>query len=152
MNFRPMLPQDVDRLVIHCSATRESQDIGAADIDRWHRQRGYLKIGYHYVIRRDGTLEQGRGENEPGAHARGWNHRSIGICLVGGVMPNGKTPEDNFTVAQWETLHTLLRSLRMRYPQADIVGHRDLPGVAKECPCFDVATWCDTHGIDPQGE
>jgi N-acetylmuramoyl-L-alanine amidase len=151
MNYKPMPPADVDHIVIHCSATRESQDIGAADIDRWHRQRGFLKIGYHYVIRRNGDVEVGRPLDEPGAHARGWNHRSIGICLAGGVMPNGRTPEDNFTVAQWDALDRTLKYLRYKFPQADIVGHRDLPGVNKACPSFDVAEWCATHGIDPRG-
>ena len=151
MNFRPF-GDKVDHIVIHCSATRESQDIGAKEIDLWHRQRGFLKIGYHFVIRRDGTVEHGRSIDEPGAHARGWNHRSIGICLVGGVMPNGRTPEDNFTVAQWASLKDLLGGLRLNWPHADIVGHRDLPGVQKECPCFDVEQWCETHGIDPAGQ
>jgi N-acetylmuramoyl-L-alanine amidase len=150
MNFKPL--RDVDLLVVHCSATRESQDIGVEDIRRWHKQRGFLDVGYHYVIRRDGTRETGRPESVPGAHARGWNHRSIGICLAGGVMPNGKTPEDNFTVAQWDELKALLLELRTRYPGADIVGHGDLPGVNKACPSFDVAAWCDTHGLDPQGK
>lgn len=150
MNFNEL--RSPDHIVIHCSATRESQDIGAADIDRWHRQRGYLKIGYHFVIRRNGGVEKGRALNEPGAHARGWNHRSIGICLAGGVAPNGKTPEDNFTVAQWDALKQLLGELRALYPDTDIVGHRDLPGVAKACPCFDVGTWCEINGIDPRGE
>jgi N-acetylmuramoyl-L-alanine amidase len=143
--------RDVDLLVVHCSATRESQDIGVEDIRRWHKQRGFLDVGYHYVIRRDGTRETGRPEAVPGAHARGWNHRSIGICLAGGVMPNGTTPEDNFTVAQWDELKALLLELRTRYPDADIVGHGDLPGVNKACPSFNVERWCDLHGIDPQG-
>lgn len=150
MNFKPL--RGVDHLVVHCSATRESQDIGAAEIDRWHKQRGFIRIGYHFVIRRDGTIEKGREISEPGAHARGWNHRSIGICLVGGLKPDGKTPEDNFTVEQWDSLAEVLRDLRVVFPNTDIVGHRDLPGVAKACPCFDVAQWCrNVAGIDPEG-
>lgn len=138
-------------IVVHCSATPENMDIGAKEIDQWHRQRGYLKIGYHYVIRRNGERETGRPEAEPGAHARGWNHRSIGVCLVGGTLFDKKTPDDNFTVDQWDELKALLLELRTRYPGADIVGHGDLPGVNKACPSFDVERWCEVHGIDPKG-
>lgn len=131
----------VDYLVVHCAATRASMDIGAAEIKAWHRKQGWLDIGYHHVIRRNGAVEPGRPEDRPGAHARGFNHVSIGICLAGGVGEDGKTPENNFTDAQFAALRQLLNDLIQRYPHAKIVGHRDLPNVNKACPSFDVKEW-----------
>jgi hypothetical protein len=80
-----MNPRKIERIVVHTAATPEGRDIGAQEIDRWHRQRGWRMIGYHYVIRLDGTVEEGRDETIPGAHARGYNRTSIGICLIGGM-------------------------------------------------------------------
>lgn len=130
----------VDYLVVHCSATNTKQDIGKEDIDKWHRKRKMLGIGYHYVIRRDGVLEEGREHTLMGAHVRGHNENSIGICLVGGVDEKGK-PEQNYEAAQYETLKSLLKYLKFQHPDAIIQGHRDFPGVAKACPCFDVKEW-----------
>ena len=104
-----MARQETKYIVIHCSQTRPSQDIGAKDIDRWHRERGWLKIGYGKVIKRDGTIEQGRGDDDVQAHVKGYNHCSYGLCLVGGAKEeNWKEPEDNFTAEQWETLKKTL--------------------------------------------
>jgi N-acetylmuramoyl-L-alanine amidase len=135
--------KDVKYLVVHCSATKPSMNIGAAEIDRWHRQKGWRKIGYHFVIKRDGTIEPGRGLTEIGAHAAGYNSVSIGICLVGGVSEQDvKKAENNFTIPQMESLHHLLSSLLdASFPKAKVLGHRDLPGVAKDCPSFDVQKW-----------
>lgn len=83
-----------DTIIIHCSATRAGQDFTAADIDRWHRQRGFRSIGYHFVVRLDGTVEPGRDVALDGAHCTGWNHRSIGICYIGGLDRNGR-PADH---------------------------------------------------------
>ncbi len=127
--------------MVHCSATRSSQDIGAAEIRKWHRNRGWFDIGYHFVIRRDGTVEAGRSIDRPGAHARGFNHISLGVCLVGGVAGDGKTAENNFTEAQFSSLKSLLRGLKASYPDAEVLGHRDLPHVYKACPSFDVREW-----------
>lgn len=132
-----------DLLVVHCAATPPDMDIGAAEIDRWHRQRRFLMIGYHYVIRRDGTIEPGRPPGKWGAHARGFNHNSVGICLVGGVDKRNR-PEANFTPQQYETLKHLLLGLLSQYPDAVVVGHRDLPGVTKACPSFDVQDWWES--------
>ncbi len=112
----------------------------AKEIDRWHKERGFLKIGYHFVIQRDGTRERGRQLHEVGAHVAGFNHKSVGICLVGGRASEGTDPEDNFTAEQWITLHLTLTELRQQYPHAKIVGHRDLDG-QKNCPSFDVTDW-----------
>lgn len=130
--------------VIHCSATPHTMDIGAAEIDLWHRKQGYLKIGYHYVIRRNGLVEVGRNHDEPGAHAQGVNSKSLGICMVGGLDERGK-PQKNFTPEQWTALEVVLMGLKRSFPHVKtIVGHRDLPGVNKECPCFDVKLWAQT--------
>lgn len=147
-----------DWLVVHCSATRASASVCAADIRRWHLARGWVDIGYHYVICRDGTVETGRAESAAGAHVRGFNHASIGICLVGGLDADGK-PENNFTDEQFAQLHTLLGELKARYPNAEIRGHRDFsPDLNKDgritanefykaCPCFDVREWLGSHPL-----
>lgn len=139
MQFKPI--QRVDYIVVHCSATKPTADIGAKDIDAWHRERGFLKIGYHWVIRRDGTLEVGRHDTQPGAHAAGYNQISLGICLAGGVAADGRTPEDNYTPAQMAVLAEVVSKLKRNYPKAEVLGHRDLPGVRKACPSFDVREW-----------
>lgn len=130
-----------DFIAVHCSATKPSQDIGRADIDRWHRAQGWNGIGYHYVIRRDGTLEVGRPLEAVGSHVQGYNEVSVGICLAGGVAEDGKTSEDNFTPAQKNTLAKAVRILLNEYPKATVQGHRDFPKVAKACPSFDVKKW-----------
>lgn len=140
MASTPLKPEDVSHIVIHCSATPAKQNIGAKEITRWHREQGWLTIGYHFVIRRDGTVEKGRDVSQIGAHAAGWNHRSLGICLVGGLDKNGK-PEDNFTDDQYAALAELLLKLQPEYQKATVLGHRDLHGVKKDCPCFDVRAW-----------
>lgn len=126
-------------IVVHCSATPPSMDIGVAEIDRWHRQRGFLKIGYHRVIRRDGTVEKGRDWDEVGAHVEGWNSVSVGICLVGGIDDKGK-PEDSFEPVQKAILRAMLESLLVKFPKAQIIGHHDL-NPHKACPSFDVKAW-----------
>ena len=82
--------RNIDSIIVHCSATKAGQDFTAADIDCWHRERGFNGIGYHYVIRLDGKLEKGRDVSLAGAHCRGWNERSVGICYIGGLDENGR--------------------------------------------------------------
>ncbi len=133
--------REIDTIAVHCADTKPNMDIGAAELDAWHKARKWPMIGYHYVIRRDGTLEKGRPLDMPGAHVKGHNAHSIGICLVGGMSMNGK-PENNFTEAQFGTLRKLFQQLRLQFPTiATIQGHRDFPQVAKACPCFDVKAW-----------
>lgn len=132
---------DIKYIVIHCSATPETMDIGAEEIRGWHLQRGWLDIGYHFVIKRDGTVEGGRDLKVPGAHARGFNNKSWGICLVGGVESDLKKPEANFTHAQWEALERTVRLMKGFHPNAEVLGHRDLPNVSKACPSFDAKVW-----------
>lgn len=125
-------------------------DIGRADIDRWHRSRGWLGIGYHYVIRRDGELEMGRSHDVVGAHAKGHNSTSVGVCMVGGVGDLDATPrevsENNFTGAQWQTLDVLLRTLNDLYPHAQVIGHNEVS--SKDCPSFDVQLWLRASGLE----
>ena len=133
----------IDTIVVHCAATRPSQDIGATEIDGWHRQRGFSSIGYHAVIRRNGKLEQGRAPYQQGAHAKGHNSNSVGVCLVGGISEDG-APRDNFTPAQYNALKHYLDEVQRWYGPLNIIGHRDIPGVSKACPSFDVAAWLDS--------
>jgi N-acetylmuramoyl-L-alanine amidase len=129
----------MNKIIIHCSDTFTDMNTTAADIDRWHRERGWASIGYHYVIKRDGTVEQGRPENVPGAHVAGHNTGSIGICLIGGKARGRENP-CNFTRHQWRALESLVMQLAIEYPQAEILGHTDLdPG--KSCPTFNVKAW-----------
>lgn len=133
----------IRQIVVHCSATRPSLDIGAAEIDAWHRQRGFDEIGYHAVIRRDGTIEQGRKHSSPGAHAKGYNSDTIGVCLVGGLDGTG-APAPIYEPVQLSSLWQWIGEQRRIYGALDVIGHRDLPGVAKACPSFDVVTWLRT--------
>ena len=141
----------IDLIVVHCSATPPDMDIGAKEIDEWHRKppQSFRKIGYHYVIRRNGVIEEGRPVFEVGAHASQVNSRSIGICLVGGVKSiNGKfVTENNFTPDQLDSLEALLITATEEFKDVEICGHRDIPGVHKDCPSFDVKRWCKDRGI-----
>jgi N-acetylmuramoyl-L-alanine amidase len=117
-------------------------DIGFTEVDAWHRHRGFLGCGYQIIIRRDGTIEEGRQIDSVGAHARGFNHKSIGIALVGGVTEDDiKISENNFTPEQFSTLADVVTTLQLTYPDTEVLGHRDLPDVQKECPAFDVREW-----------
>lgn len=125
----------VTKLIVHCTATPEGRDVSVAEIDAWHRARGFRCIGYHYVVMLDGTVTRGRDESKAGAHCKGQNSCSLGIAYVGGVKADGKTPADTRTAAQRRAMIALLRELRRRYPSATIHGHREF--AAKACPCFD---------------
>ncbi len=138
--------REIKQLIIHCSATPASLDIGAYDIRQMHKKQGWSDIGYHYVIRRNGKVETGRDldkdgdiDEETGAHAFGWNANSIGICLVGGINSKGQG-EANFTKEQMIALAAFLVAKREEYPGALVIGHRDT-GAKKDCPSFDVASW-----------
>jgi N-acetyl-anhydromuramyl-L-alanine amidase AmpD len=148
-----------DLVVIHCSATKADQDIGRDEIDEWHRARGWDGIGYHYVIRRNGTIQVGRNFNEVGAHVKGHNRTSLGICWVGGLDKNGE-PEDNRTEEQRRAIKALVGMSSWMWPGARICGHRDLSpdidgdGIVEEwewlkaCPCFDVASEVESYESD----
>lgn len=141
MPAKGLNPSSIKFLVVHTAATKPSMDIGVPEISRWHRARGFLKIGYHFVIRRDGTVEKGRDITEVGAHVQNFNSQSLGVCLVGGLNEKTSKAENNYTPQQWESLEKLLKELHQQFPQATVQGHRDFPNVAKDCPCFDVKPW-----------
>lgn len=129
--------REVTLLVIHCSATRYDRSFPVEELRRAHIAMGLADIGYHYYITRDGYLNRCRPENQIGAHAKGWNDISLGICYEGGLDERGR-PADTRTYAQKCTLLKLLRQLRRDYPKARIVGHYQLsPDIKKACPCFD---------------
>lgn len=132
-------------IVVHCAATQNLSKFDWKTIDQMHRARGFSMIGYHFVIKKDGTIQKGRDLNSIGAHAVGHNSESVGVCLIGGVNQKGESV-DNFTDSQKESLGKLLDYLSIEYPEATIVGHRDLPKVAKDCPCFDVKAFYKKYG------
>lgn len=133
---------NVSEIIIHCADTPNGRSFSAKDIDDWHRERGWLRtnktlnphltsIGYHFVIKTDGTIETGRSEDEIGAHALMYNDRALGICLIG---------RDKFTQKQWDSLQRLVTDLRSKYNGPTVYGHRSV-APHKTCPGFDVTTW-----------
>ena len=144
--------RNISRIFVHCTGTREGQDVDAATIRAWHKARGWRDIGYHFVIRLDGTIERGRPENQVGSHARGFNTGSVALVYVGGLDAQGQ-PKDTRTPAQIEAMRKLVGDLTAVYPGAEVLGHRDISpdkdgdGVVephewlKACPCFDVRRW-----------
>ena len=121
-------------IIIHCSAVGPGQQSSASDINRWHRARGWKGIGYHYVVRRDGTVEEGRPLEQVGSHCQYHNRHSIGICYEGGLNAEGR-PEDTRTKAQKAAMRKLLERLHVQFPKALIVGH-NVFNPMKTCPCF----------------
>lgn len=130
-------------LTIHCAATQNLSSITVDTIRKWHTDKGWRDIGYHFVIETDGSIKHGRPLNQQGAHVYGQNRDNVGICLVGGVDKNNK-PEDNFTEAQMLSLKLLVKGFQSSYDIKEVLGHRDWPNVAKDCPCFDVKSWLET--------
>ena len=127
----------IDLIVIHCSATRVDRTLTAFDLETLHRRRGFNGTGYHYYIRKDGTTLLTRPIERIGAHVKGFNASSIGICYEGGLNEDGK-PTDTRTAAQRFALIDLLTILRHQYPEAQIAGHYQLSAsIHKACPCFD---------------
>lgn len=149
MKLKPI--EQVNYIVVHCSATPPTHDWTVDDVRRSHKLRGYLDVGYHFVIRRDGTVDEGRPLPNRGAHARGFNHESIGVCLIGGTDSDGNA-EENYTEEQYQSLRNLLLELQATHTKARILGHRDLPRVAKACPSFDVRAWWSKQTEQIEGE
>ena len=123
----------IDYIIVHCTATPMGRKITVKDVDRWHKQRGWKGIGYHYLIGLNGEIWEGRKEWQVGAHVAGFNRYSIGVAYVGGLV-NGK-PADTRTPEQKKSLLKIIRELKSRYHGAKVYGHRDFAN--KECPCFD---------------
>ena len=126
--------RNIKELIVHCSATPEGKDYSIDTIRQWHLQRGFSDIGYHYVIYRDGSIHIGRDESIIGAHCTGHNTNSIGVCYIGGCASDGKTPKDTRTLQQKESLLSLLKTLKVKYPNAKIYPHYKF--AAKACPSF----------------
>lgn len=133
-----MSPEAVRYIVVHCSATRPDSDYTVERMLRDHKRRGFRTIGYHFYIRRDGTVSQHRRLLDVGAHCRPWNRCSIGVCYEGGIGSDGQ-PADTRTPIQRTRLQELLAKLHRLFPRALIRGHRDMPhALPKACPSFDV--------------
>ena len=143
-----MSADSIKFLVLHCSATRCNQDYSVEQLRRDHKKRGFYDIGYHFYIRKDGTMTQHRKLLEVGAHARPYNRCSIGICYEGGLNEEGRAC-NTMTAEQETRLVDLFRNLKILFPNAKIVGHRDLPGTTpKECPGFDAGSWALQHQLE----
>lgn len=140
-----LLPSSVVYLVIHCSNTKPRQRVNKAFVERVHRLKGRLWIGYHFVIDRKGNIETGRALDQVGGHAPGFDNQSIGICLAGGMDQEGN-PSDNFTPAQRESLLQLTAVLHQKFPQAIAVGHCDLPNTKTTCPQFNIQQFLQESG------
>lgn len=125
----------IDKIIIHCTATKAGIDYHVSDIDRWHRDNGWKRCGYHFVVTIDGLIEVGRPIEMIGAHCLGQNKTSIGIAYVGGVNAKGVN-DDTRTSQQRVALETLVKALTEKY-HCKTYGHRDFS--PKDCPCFDAA-------------
>ena len=133
-----MLNENIKFLIVHCSDTPNSQNLTAIDIHQMHLGFGWNGIGYHKVILRNGEIENGRPEYWEGAHVKGKNLVSLGVCLIG---------RDNFTNKQFNSLEALLKSWKKKYPHAIIEGHCDTETTNKTCPNFNVKNWCKNRKI-----
>ena len=131
-------PQKVTYLVVHCSDTADDDALTGRDIHQMHLGFGWDGVGYHRIICRDGVIECGRPDYWIGAHVRGFNDVSLGVCLIG---------RQSFTDAQMQALETVLRNWKSSYPMAEIVGHCDFDHTSKTCPNFDVSVWCRKWGL-----
>lgn len=140
LTLRADEPRRIDLIIIHCSAVRPDQTSSAKQIDTWHKAKGWKMIGYHYVVRRDGTVEKGRPEEMVGAHTKGYNRNSIAICYEGGLRgcdyhsDTQFIPADTRTPEQKKAMRELIRELKTRYPNATVHGHNEF--AQKACPCF----------------
>ncbi len=148
---RLRITRPITSIAIHCTATPAGRDVRAADVRAWHKAKGWIDIGYHFVVDLDGTIEIGRPKAMPGAHVEGFNVKSIGVVYVGGIGTDGK-PADTRTPAQKAALLDLLGELKRVHLAAVIKGHRDYSPDrnrdgkitpdewVKACPCFDALT------------
>ena len=135
---------DVKYIVVHCTYSPASMHVDASVVDKWHREKGWRGIGYHKVILRDGTIEDGRPLDQQGAHVRGMNNKSVGIALAGGMNESRDGPEINFTEEQYDSLRDLLDELTTKnFPDAEVKSHTDFDK-GKTCPNFDAGKWYET--------
>ena len=130
--------QNVEFLIVHCSDTENNLSLQAIDIHKMHLNFGWNGIGYHKIILRSGKIENGRPEYWVGAHVKGLNNLSLGVCLIGST---------HFTKNQFKSLKRVLKIWLEKYPKAKILGHRDSTKTNKTCPNFDVISWCKENSI-----
>ena len=143
------LRKKTEMIVVHCAATKPSMDIGRTEIRKWHvEDNGWDDVGYHYIIKRDGTVEVARAEAFQGAHAPAVNSKSIAICLVGGMAEDGDA-ENNFTLEQFLSLKDLIKKIKMTNPNiVEIVGHCDVQENKPNCPGFNLKEWLIKEDIN----
>lgn len=148
-------------LVLHCTATPEGREVSSKEIRHWHTDpvkkggRGWKQVGYTDLFHLDGTVERLVKNNEDAEvdpwevtnGAAGYNSVSRHVVYAGGLAKDGKTAKDTRTAAQLNAMTAYVRDFHERFPQIKIVGHRDLPGVNKACPSFDVKAWLESIGI-----
>lgn len=127
--------RSVTEIILHCTATPEGREVSLAEVDGWHRRRGFACIGYHYLIHLDGSVDEGRPLTQVGAHCAGHNQHSVGVCYVGGLSCDGK-PKDTRTERQRVSLRNLIRELQTKFPQATVHCHNEY--APKACPCFSI--------------
>ena len=151
----------INLLVIHCTATPNGVPVAVGTIRQWHLARGFRDVGYHWVISLDGELHQTRPESEMGAHVKGFNSHSLGVCMVGGTGGPERLNPGQYSLQQWATLHHLVLDLQARYPGLKVCGHRDLSPDAdgdgtieptewvKLCPSFEVREWLASGMLPP---
>ena len=139
------LKRDIKHIVIHCSGSSETQTVKGL-IDYWKNEKGWEKPGYHYAVERDGDVIKMLDESQMANGAKGYNQSSIHIGWIGGLVKGNQV--DNRTKLQEAALFNKVVELSVKYPNAEIVGHRDLPLVAKSCPLFDVKSWLKNYTPD----
>ena len=133
-----LLKEKIKFIAIHCSDTPNDVKITAKDIHQMHLNFGWNGIGYHKIINRNGEIENGRPEYWIGAHIKGLNEESLGVCLIG---------KNNFTKKQFSSLKMVLSDWKKKYPKAYINGHRNLTKTKKTCPNFEVRDWLNRQNL-----
>jgi N-acetylmuramoyl-L-alanine amidase len=133
-----LVAKKIKLLVVHCSNTPDKKNLGASDIHKMHLGFGWDGIGYHKIIKKDGSIEYGRPEFWVGAHVYGKNEISLGVCLIG---------TNNFTEKQFFSLNKVLYDWKIKYPQAVIKGHNETIKTNKTCPNFNVYEWCKNRNL-----
>lgn len=126
----------IDEIIIHCSATPRGKRYTVEDVRRWHLERGFADVGYHFLIYLDGSVHKGRPIELVGAHCRGHNAHSVGICYIGGLSADGRCSEDTRTPEQKRAIDRTVAALLKRFPGATVHGHNEF--AAKACPCYKV--------------
>lgn len=130
-----MITRNVKKIIVHCADTKVNQSFDITDVDQWHKQRGFSMVGYHYYIKLDGTIQEGRNLEQVGAHCKGQNSDSIGICFEGGKNSDG-SKWDSPLSAQLDSWHTLYQYLCLMFGNLPLKGHYEYS--EKSCPNFDI--------------